>query len=567
MSRAPPSLADKVLQQLDAQVLLVKVNHTYSLPYYYKKLDDLIQQSLVYESEGDIERAYTQYRRSCYFFLHTVAEHRQFNRTNEYERNKFTRLTTECMSRMQLMRNTIVAKYDEVQQQQQQRTSPATTPRAVANVHANGTAQQQPAQPQPQVPAAVSAPSQANAQSSQAPSSAAPAAHTADSTQTPASAKAELNTAMLSRLSALGITAAGNADSDDESKPPSLQRIATHSRELSKDVLDDASKSRLSRLGIQPLTDTAPDEDEHQYNKRLAALGVDEIPPTDSQDAQARLAALGITGIADDQQQQHEKPEATSNTLAPPYIPIVDDEPASPAPLAPSPSPAPSAAVAAPNVPISYPSLAQQQQAPRTAAGQQQPAGAAATRQSSYKLPAVTNYRAVHVPFSLLQAFDQYASSNTKQNQETCGVLCGKLVRNELYVTHVILPKQIGSANQCNTMDEEHLYMVQSQRDLLTLGWIHTHPTQTAFLSSIDLHTQYGYQIMLAEAVAIVLSPTADPNYGAFTISPDGMKMIQQCTYGATFHSHDRDTGLFEQAKHLTFNMDPRAKVQFIDLR
>lgn len=375
---------------------------------------------------------------------------------------------------------------------------------------------------------------------------------------------------MLSRLSALGIIAAGTADCDDDSRPPSLQRIATHSRELSKDVLDDASKSRLSRLGIQPLTDTAPDEDEHQYSKRLAALGVDEIPQTDSQDAQARLAALGITAIAEDQHTHQSKPDHDSAAKSPPYIPLADDEPASPTALPPPPSSVPPAAVAATpsNVPFSYPSLAPQQQAPRIAAGQQQQQnGTAGARQSSFKLPPVTAYRAVHVPFSLLQAFDQYASSNTTQNQETCGVLCGKLVRNELYVTHVILPKQIGSANQCNTLDEEHLYMVQSQRDLLTLGWIHTHPTQTAFLSSIDLHTQYGYQIMLAEAVAIVLSPTADPNYGAFTISPDGMKMIQQCTYGATFHSHDRDTGLFEQAKHLTFNMDPRAKVQFIDLR
>ena len=42
---------------------------------------------------------------------------------------------------------------------------------------------------------------------------------------------------------------------------------------------------------------------------------------------------------------------------------------------------------------------------------------------------------------------------------------------------------------------------------LLTLGWIHTHPTQTCFLSSVDLHTHCGYQSLLDEAVAIVLSP------------------------------------------------------------
>jgi STAM-binding protein len=34
-----------------------------------------------------------------------------------------------------------------------------------------------------------------------------------------------------------------------------------------------------------------------------------------------------------------------------------------------------------------------------------------------------------------------------------------------------------------------------------------THPTQTAFLSSVDMHTHFAYQKMLPEAVAIVCSP------------------------------------------------------------
>lgn len=34
-----------------------------------------------------------------------------------------------------------------------------------------------------------------------------------------------------------------------------------------------------------------------------------------------------------------------------------------------------------------------------------------------------------------------------------------------------------------------------------------THPTQTAFLSSVDLHTHCSYQMMLPESIAIVCSP------------------------------------------------------------
>lgn len=36
---------------------------------------------------------------------------------------------------------------------------------------------------------------------------------------------------------------------------------------------------------------------------------------------------------------------------------------------------------------------------------------------------------------------------------------------------------------------------------------LQTHPTQTAFLSSVDLHTHSSYQLMLPEAIAIVCSP------------------------------------------------------------
>jgi hypothetical protein len=34
-----------------------------------------------------------------------------------------------------------------------------------------------------------------------------------------------------------------------------------------------------------------------------------------------------------------------------------------------------------------------------------------------------------------------------------------------------------------------------------------THPSQTAFLSSVDLHTHCSYQLMMPEALAIVCAP------------------------------------------------------------
>jgi STAM-binding protein len=39
-------------------------------------------------------------------------------------------------------------------------------------------------------------------------------------------------------------------------------------------------------------------------------------------------------------------------------------------------------------------------------------------------------------------------------------------------------------------LGEEEIFEAQMSRDLYPLGWIHTHPSQTCFLSSVDVHTQ-----------------------------------------------------------------------------
>jgi STAM-binding protein len=58
---------------------------------------------------------------------------------------------------------------------------------------------------------------------------------------------------------------------------------------------------------------------------------------------------------------------------------------------------------------------------------------------------------------------------------------------------------------------ETDLFDYVDTQGLMVCGWIHTHPTQTCFLSSRDLHTSVGYQVMLPESVAIVCAPSKDP--------------------------------------------------------
>lgn len=87
--------------------------------------------------------------------------------------------------------------------------------------------------------------------------------------------------------------------------------------------------------------------------------------------------------------------------------------------------------------------------------------------------------------------------------------------------------------------------MLQSEMNLITLGWIHTHPTQDAFLSSVDMHTHFGYQAMLDEAVAVVMAPRKQPSCGLFRLTAKGLNEMQTCSKRG-FHEHRSAEPLFE---------------------
>ncbi|CAL4956487.1 unnamed protein product [Urochloa decumbens] len=121
----------------------------------------------------------------------------------------------------------------------------------------------------------------------------------------------------------------------------------------------------------------------------------------------------------------------------------------------------------------------------------------------------------------------------------------------------------------CQATNEEEIFEVQDKASLLSLGWIHTHPTQTCFLSSIDLHNHYAYQIMLPEAIAIVMAPTdTTRKHGIFHLTdPCGMGVIHDCD-ATGFHPHEEPldgTPIYEHCSHVYMN--PNVKFEMVDLR
>jgi STAM-binding protein len=153
--------------------------------------------------------------------------------------------------------------------------------------------------------------------------------------------------------------------------------------------------------------------------------------------------------------------------------------------------------------------------------------------------------RTVFLPPTLRTTFLRIAQKNTSANLETCAFLAGFLSRNAFFVSKLVVPSQTSTSDTCEMTNESELFDYVDSEDLMILGWIHTHPTQTCFMSSRDLHTHSGYQVMLAESVAIVCAPSKGDishggDWGVFRLTdPPGKKAILDCRQPGIFHPHD----------------------------
>ncbi|VDM32371.1 unnamed protein product [Hydatigera taeniaeformis] len=169
------------------------------------------------------------------------------------------------------------------------------------------------------------------------------------------------------------------------------------------------------------------------------------------------------------------------------------------------------------------------------------------------------------VPRTLAATFIETVKSNTRANRETCGTLCGHLSPegDKFVVSHIIICKQTGTADSCITTNEEELLCCLESDGLIVVGWIHTHPSQKAFMSSMDLHCHLSYQLMLPEAIAIVCAPKHD-EVGYFSLTPDyGLKFVLDCKETG-FHNHTSLQELYAPSTHVVFT---EGEVEVVDLR
>ncbi|KAF3334875.1 AMSH-like ubiquitin thioesterase 2 isoform X1 [Carex littledalei] len=190
------------------------------------------------------------------------------------------------------------------------------------------------------------------------------------------------------------------------------------------------------------------------------------------------------------------------------------------------------------------------------------------------------NLHDMHISVRLIEEFMELAKENTSSNLETCGILGASLKDGIYYVTTLVIPKQETTAHSCQASNEEEIHATLAGLSLIPVGWIHTHPSQTCFLSSIDLHTQYSYQVMLPKAVAIVNAPTDQTrqvicrdflcilHYGIFRLTdPGGMAVLRECKESG-FHQHPQTldgSSIYESCGHVYFK--PNLRFEIVDLR
>ncbi|TFK32161.1 hypothetical protein BDQ12DRAFT_692894 [Crucibulum laeve] len=174
--------------------------------------------------------------------------------------------------------------------------------------------------------------------------------------------------------------------------------------------------------------------------------------------------------------------------------------------------------------------------------------------------------KTVILPRECLPRFLSIAKLNTVRNRETCGLLLGKDKGSKYVVSTLLIPKQHSTSDTC-TMDEEELVMeFTEERNLITLGWIHTHPSQSCFMSSVDLHTHSGFQCMLSESFAVVCAPKSNPNFGIFRLTdPPGLQTILHCKEKEAFHPHP-DLPIYTDADKGHVHMRD-APLEIVDLR
>lgn len=294
-------------------------------------------------------------------------------------------------------------------------------------------------------------------------------------------------------------------------------------RDASEDVMSMLDTLRESLLATEGAGPSSPSRAAPPSPSSLALPSAFPVPPSTFPVPPAPPGPTAPTAPPTD---THPPPAAVA------AVPLTESAPPSAAPTPPL-LPPPTASPALPPPPPSGPAY------PPITAGRAFFADAPPPAPSPPPRP----LRTVVLPRDVVARFAALAEPNTfldERGVETCGVLAGRPLApgagGGIVVTHIIVPDQLAGSDSCEMIGEDVVLEFCLEHGLLAAGWIHTHPSQSCFMSSMDLHTHYSFQATLPEAIAIVVAPRdARVPWSAFRLTTDesggggGFALIQAC--------------------------------------
>ena len=176
----------------------------------------------------------------------------------------------------------------------------------------------------------------------------------------------------------------------------------------------------------------------------------------------------------------------------------------------------------------------------------------------------------LYVPKNIGQIFIAYAQNDLDSNTETMAILGGTEVSEGYKITHLLIPNQFGNSDSCQMHENSVDWVLQQSinNNITILGWIHTHPSQTNFLSSVDLHASYSYQQTQPLSIAIVYSGI-DQSCKYYKITDLGMNILKNCKLPLNTHhvhiGYPDNNGLFEL--HTNYKLKSKINIKTIDGR
>lgn len=127
----------------------------------------------------------------------------------------------------------------------------------------------------------------------------------------------------------------------------------------------------------------------------------------------------------------------------------------------------------------------------------------------------------------------KYANDNIAADKwvEVIGVLTGSLQNEETPVEQVVVedywPVGSGDAVSVNILEADPIMDILASKPTqdFIVGWAHSHPSYSPFLSQDDVNTQLRYQALWEESIALVIDPILITKksfgFGIFRIATD----------------------------------------------